>query len=87
MTTREANEMTESPNVQMNPVKSSNVEAVGYDAARSVLHVRFKGGHHYSYEGVPPDLHAALHGGGKPDHSIGKFVHEQIKGKFPHRKH
>ena len=87
MTTRETSEMTEVPIIQMSPVKSSNVEAVGYDAARSVLHVRFRGGAHYSYDGVPPDLHAELHGNGKPDHSIGKFVHENIKGKFPHRKH
>ena len=83
MTTREANKMTEVPIIQMNPVKSSNVEAVGYDAARSILHVHFKGGAHYSYEGVPPHLHTSLHAA----ESIGKYVHEEIKGKFKHRKH
>ncbi len=75
------------PIPEMKAVSSSNVEKVGYDAAKQRLHVQFKGGAHYSYDGVTPDIHTALHGAGDPEHSIGKFVHEQIKGKFPHRKH
>ena len=71
------------PSVHMIPVKSSNIEEVGYDQSKGVLHVKFRGGAHYSYEGVPPDINSRLHG----SESIGRFIHENVKGKFRHRKH
>lgn len=37
--------------MQMQPVSSSNIEAIGYESG--TLHVRFKGGATYAYSGVP----------------------------------
>lgn len=42
--------------MQMNKVKSSQIEEVGYDAATQMLRVRFKGGALYEYEAVPPEV-------------------------------
>lgn len=67
---------------RMVQVKSSNVEAVGHDAKRGELHVRFKGGSHYVYQGVPPTVHAELMGA----ESAGKFIAANVRAKFSHRK-
>ena len=67
----------------MIPVKSTNVESIGHDQASNTLHIRFKDGAHYSYEGVSAAIHREL----LAADSIGAFVHGQIKGKFKHRKH
>lgn len=44
----------------MRPVTSSNIAAVGYDAERRELRVRFRGGSEYAYADVPADVAAAL---------------------------
>jgi hypothetical protein len=41
-------------------VESSNVAAIGYDAATKTLGVRFKGGGTYHCLGVEPAAHAAF---------------------------
>lgn len=64
--------------VTMAPVKSSNIEAIGYDPASRELHVKFKSGG-YVYADVAPDKHAAL----MKAESKGKHVHEHIR---PHHK-
>ena len=38
--------------VKMSPLRSSNIESAGYDAGSHELHVTFKGGTTYLYEGV-----------------------------------
>lgn len=67
----------------MTKVRSTTIDAVGYEPESRRLHIRFKTGGHYSYENVPGDFHALIHSA----KSAGKFVHEHVKGKFTHRKH
>jgi hypothetical protein len=66
--------------MERTPVKSSNVESVGYDEETKTLEVQFKGSHKvYQYSGVESQTHADLMGA----ESIGKFVHQNIvKGGF-----
>lgn len=66
----------------MHPVKSSNIEAIGHDAGKHELHVKFKGSGTYVYAGVHRDIFAAmLHSG-----SVGKYHADHIKDVFKHRK-
>ena len=46
--------------MEMKPVKSSNIEAIGYDPATQTLAVKFRHGGVYHYEGVPASAHEAL---------------------------
>ncbi len=46
--------------MQMEPVDSSNVSAVGYDPVTETLHVKYKGGPLYEYSGVPQNTHDEL---------------------------
>ena len=68
--------------VEMAPVKSSNLKAVGYDAAARELHVEFANGGRYVHHDVPADVHAAL----MAAESKGSHFHQHVRGKFPHRK-
>lgn len=56
--------------------KSSNVGQIGHDAQG--MHVIFKGGARYLYEGVPAEVyHEAL-----AAESLGKFIAQRIKGQY-----
>lgn len=44
----------------MKIIQSTNLVAVGYDHARSVLTVQFKSGGTYEYAGAPSSLYDAL---------------------------
>lgn len=70
------------PSFQMQPVKSSNIDSVGYDPATQELHVLFTGGSRYRYSGVPPDAHEAFMGSA----SKGGHFAANIRGKFAHVK-
>lgn len=50
------------------PVKSSNIAAVGYDAEARVMGVQFTNGTTYHYPEVAPEVHADLVGA----ESVGK---------------
>lgn len=63
-------------------VESSNIEAIGHDSGDHALHVKFKNGGHYVYEGVHRDIYFAMLGAESP----GVFHAERIKGEFKHRK-
>ncbi|HZX79908.1 MAG TPA: KTSC domain-containing protein [Lysobacter sp.] len=65
-----ADDKPQLPPVALAPVKSSNVDAIGYDAATGRMGVRFKGGAVYHYEGVTPELAAKVQG----SNSIGAAV-------------
>lgn len=67
--------------VEMKPVSSSNIKAIGYDPATKEMHIDF-GESKYAYDNVPPSAHAAILAAG----SVGKHFHANIKGKFGHRK-
>lgn len=46
--------------MQMTPVQSSNIAAIGYDAEAQALEVHFKSGGRYRYSGVPQHVHQLL---------------------------
>ncbi len=64
--------------MEFTPVKSSNIAAIGHDAETGRLHVRFKSGDHYAYDGVPEDFLPRV----LASNSIGRFLAGHVKGKF-----
>lgn len=68
--------------MELKPVESSNIAAVGHNAETNELHVRFKNGGVYKYAGVDADKHKAL----MAADSIGSYIHANIKGKHAHSK-
>ncbi|HAV13312.1 MAG TPA: ATPase [Opitutae bacterium] len=80
-----ANRITRTPineeqNIAMErePVTSSNVISVGYDAALETLEVEFQNGI-YQYYNVPQPIHDEM----MAADSIGKFMHAYIKPSYP----
>lgn len=67
----------ERPQIPLVPVESSQIAAVGYDAALGILAVRFKHGTGaiYHYPGVSADTFGQF----VTAESIGRFFTEQIK--------
>jgi hypothetical protein len=66
--------------LQMLPVESSNIDAVGFhDGA---LHIRFKNGGHFVYAGVPFATYVELLNAA----SSGGHFAQYVKGKYTHRK-
>lgn len=65
------------PPIALQPVDSSQVKAVGYDAETKTLAVQFKHGVGaiYHYPNVEPETHAAF----MAAKSIGKFFGEHLK--------
>jgi hypothetical protein len=61
---------------------SSNVEAMKYDPDKGELHVKFKTGGTYIYEAVPPDVAEDMYHAP----SAGRFVQENLKGQYQHRR-
>ena len=67
----------------MVPVSSSNLGAVGYDAASQILRVAFITTGLYEYSGVPASVHAGLMSAS----SHGSYFDAHIKnGAYPCRK-
>jgi hypothetical protein len=65
-------------NIQRQPVISSDLASVGYDAASQTLEIEFKATGVYRYFSVPADLYQSLLSTPSP----GKFFLANIKGKF-----
>ena len=61
------------------PVDSSAISSVGYDARKSVLEVEFRSGAVYDYLEVPPKVWDAL----LKAPSKGRFVSRRIRDRFP----
>jgi hypothetical protein len=68
--------------MELQPVTSSTIQAIGYDAERSALRVQFVSGGTYEYAGVPADLFERF----AASESKGRFFHQEIKPKFVHTK-
>lgn len=68
--------------MELKPVLSSNLQAVGHDAEKQELLVEFKGGGLYAYDGVPSELYEEL----IKAKSIGSYFSKEIKDKFKYRK-
>jgi hypothetical protein len=65
--------------MQLTPVVSSNIAAVGYDIIRNVLLIQFLGKITvYSYYGVPIELYEEM----MSSKSVGSFYAKNIKGRF-----
>lgn len=64
--------------IKLEPVQSSNLAAIGYDAAGALLIVVFSNGAKWKYEGVPAEVHQALMNA----ESKGRFFHTDIKPKY-----
>lgn len=60
------------------PVRSSNVASVGYDAQSRVLEAEFNTGAIYHYLGVPASEHSAL----LRASSIGGYLNANIKPRY-----
>lgn len=72
------------PSIAMYKVNSSNVAAIGYDAATLHLYIEYKGGKVYEYDNVTPDLWDGL----VNSESRGSYVHFFIRindGEYPYR--
>lgn len=65
--------------IELTPVESSQIHAIGYDEAQRKLAVQFKGktgpGSLYHYDNVPPELHQEF----MAADSKGRFFKEKIK--------
>lgn len=67
--------------ILMQPVTSSNLESIGYDAASQTMAVQFKGGKPpYHYANVPPEVHEAF----MAAESVGSHFARHIRGNFDH---
>jgi len=61
--------------VEMIPVESSNLSAIGYDSDTSTLYVNFLNGSQYAYKEVPEEVFEEF----KESDSKGQFLHRRIK--------
>ena len=61
----------------LTPVKSSNIDAIGYSG--SDLFVKFKNGDTWRYAGVHPKTYEDM----LSSHSVGSFLHKFIKPVHP----
>ena len=59
----------------MLPVKSSNIDSVGYDQKTMALTVKFKSGSTHQYDDVSPEKHAEL----MKAESVGSHFHKHIR--------
>lgn len=64
--------------MKLEPVKSSNIEAVGYDGSEQRLTIEFKDGAQYCYEKVPEKTFNELH----KAESVGTYFYKNIKTNF-----
>ena len=64
--------------VDMHPVQSSNLRAVGYDPEMRVLLVQFRSGATYEYDDVPQTVYEGLLGA----QSKGRYVAQNVKGQY-----
>lgn len=69
--------------MQLTPVKSSNLKAIGHDPERDELHVEFHNGQRWIYAGVDAKKHAAM----LAFPSVGKFFAASIRGQHEERRY
>lgn len=56
------------------PVKSSNVDSVGYEEPTKTLEIKYNSGRIYQYFGIEPQMHLDL----LAAESIGRYVQQNI---------
>jgi hypothetical protein len=67
---------------QMQPVSSSNVAELGYDAENQIVYIRYLNGNLYMYKGVPQNEYDGLIN----SPSVGSYLHRNLKGIFPYER-
>ncbi len=65
---------------QREPVRSSSIASIGYDAGTKTLQVEFNSGRVYQYYGVPKAVHSDLVGAP----SIGAYSNANIRPNYPY---
>lgn len=68
--------------IEMRPVKSSNLAEVGYDASTETLKVKFKSGLTYTYSGVPYTVYYAF----SKAASLGSYFYYNIRTSYPYKR-
>jgi hypothetical protein len=64
--------------MELHPVTSSNIKAVGYDPDTQRLVVQFNSGKKYAYADVPPEVHKEF----LDAKSMGIFFTREVRGKY-----
>lgn len=67
---------------EMQPVSSSNVAAVGYDAENQTVYVQFLDGSIYIYKGVPAHEFENL----RTAPSVGSYLNRNYKNVYPYER-
>jgi len=67
--------------MRRDPVASSVLRSVGYDADTALLEIEFTSGDVYRYFAVPPSTHRALMTAASP----GAFFNRHISDRYPTR--
>lgn len=70
------------PMPEMQPVSSSNIAAVGYDAESQSVYVQFLNGSTYTYKGVPEHEFENL----RTASSIGSYLNRNYKNVYPYER-
>ena len=67
---------------EMQPVTSSNILAVGYDAEAQIAYVQFRAGNTYAYKGVPQHEFDNL----RNAPSVGSYLNRYFKNIYPYER-
>ena len=70
------------PMPEMQPVSSSNIAAVGYDAENQMVYVQFLNGSTYVYKGVPDHEFENL----RTAPSVGSYLNRNYKNVYPYER-
>jgi len=68
--------------IEMRNVKSSNLNAVGYDGKTNTMHVRFQNGNSYTYHDVPEQVFEALCNA----RSCGSYFHKNVRDVYSYER-
>lgn len=70
------------PMPDMQPVSSSNIAAVGFDAENQTVYVQFLNGSTYAYKGVPEHEFENL----RTAPSVGAYLNRNFKNVYPYER-
>jgi hypothetical protein len=70
------------PMPDMQPVSSSNIAAIGYDAENQAVYVQFLNGSIYAYKGVPEHEYENL----RTAPSVGSYLNRNFKNVYPYER-
>ena len=70
------------PVPEMQPVSSSNIAAIGYDAESQMVYVQFLNGSTYAYKGVPEHEFDNL----RTAPSVGSYLNSYYKNVYPYER-